>query len=436
MVRVFDSKKNEKKDLSDKKITMYVCGPTVYNDPHIGNIRPLLSFDVLHRLLKVNGYDVHYVHNITDIDDKIIEQALKTGTSESYISEKYTKEYYKLMEAFNVLIPEIHKVSDEIPDIINFVQKLVDNGYAYVSNGDVYFDVKKVKNYGEVSHNKIDELISNVRIESNEDKHDDLDFALWKKTDIGLKWDSPWGLGRPGWHTECVVMINKYLGDTITIHGGGVDLKFPHHENENAQNYGANNKTLADIFQYVGHLTIDGQKMSKSLGNVTLAKDLLQKYDQNELRWFFYQTHYSSPIDFSEKIMDDVVKQFKKIVTGINQFKTRYYLFTKKLPDATIKYDPKFLEILNDDLNFANGVYMIQNYLKILSAQPTKQNLKELEETYQYLMGAFWIFGLILQDLHTNSILEEIDEWNKYQEEKDYKKSDEIRNDLINKGII
>ena len=436
MIKVFDAKSNKKNEILNKDVTMYVCGPTVYNDPHIGNIRPLLTFDVLYRLMKVQGYNVHYVHNITDIDDKIIERAKQTGLSEMQIANKYSEEYFKLMEAFNVYIPEIHKVSDEIKDIILFIEKLIKNKTAYVINGDVYFDVRSIKNYGEISHNKIEELINNVRVENDKDKKDPLDFALWKKTDAGLNWQTPWSKGRPGWHTECVVMINKYLDKKITIHGGGIDLKFPHHENENAQNYGANNCSLADNFQYVGHLTINGQKMSKSLQNVILAKDLLKQYQPEFIKWFFYQKYYGSPIDFSYDIMNDVLNQYNKIINSINIFKTKYYLSNKVLPESKPTYNQIFLDILNDDLNFANAVSFIQNQTKELNTNITNNNKDELLKIYQDLIGSFIILGIHLKDLHTNDILKEIDTWNLEVQKKNFQKADELRQQLIKKKVL
>ena len=436
MIKVFDAKSNKKNEIVNKNVSMYVCGPTVYNDPHIGNIRPLLTFDVLYRLLKVQNYNVHYVHNITDIDDKIIQRAIQTNTDEMQIAKKYTEEYFKLMEAFNVFIPEIHKVSDEINEIIAFIQKLIDNKCAYVVNGDVYFDVKSIKNYGEVSHNNIQDLINNVRIENDNNKKNPLDFALWKQTDLGLNWNSNWSKGRPGWHTECVVMINKYLDKQITIHGGGVDLKFPHHENENAQNYGANNCSLAQNFQYVGHLTINGQKMSKSLKNVVLAKDLLQKYQPEVIKWFFYQKYYGAPIDFSNEIMQEVSNQYNKIINAINIFKTKYYLSTKQLPESKPSYNQTFLDILNDDLNFANAVSYIQNQTKELSVSITKQNKDKLLKIYQDLIGAFIILGIHLKDLHNNDVLKEIDLWHLEVNKKNFKVADELRKELIKKKVL
>lgn len=436
MIKVFDAKSNKKNEILNKNVTMYVCGPTVYNDPHIGNIRPLLTFDVLYRLMKIQGYNVHYVHNITDIDDKIIERAKQTGLSEMQIANKYSEEYFKLMEVFNVYIPEIHKVSDEIKDIISFIEKLVENKAAYVVNGDVYFDVRSVKNYGEISHNNIEELINNVRVENDKDKKDPLDFALWKRTDIGLNWQTTWSKGRPGWHTECVVMINKYLGKKITIHGGGIDLKFPHHENENAQNYGANNCSLADNFQYVGHLTINGQKMSKSLQNVILAKDLLKQYQPEFIKWFFYQKNYASPIDFSYEIMNDVVNQYNKIINSINLFKTKYYLNTRILPESKPTYNQTFLDILNDDLNFANAVSFIQNQIKELNTNITDTNNERLLKIYQDLIGAFIILGIHLKDIHTNDILKEIDAWNFEVQKKNFQKADELRQKLMQKKVL
>lgn len=436
MIKVFDAKSNEKKELNDKNVTMYVCGPTVYNDPHIGNMRPLLTFDVLYRLMQAQGYNVHYVHNLTDIDDKIIQRAKDMHISEMDVAKKYGQEYFKLMEGFNVHIPEIHKVSEEMPDMIKFIQKLVDNQYAYVVDGDVYFDVRKVKNYGELSHNKIDDLITGVRIENEPNKRCPADFALWKKTDEGLNWDSPWSKGRPGWHTECVVMCNKYLGNQITIHGGGIDLKFPHHENENAQNYGVNNCSLAKNFQYCGHLTVNGQKMSKSLGNVVLAKDALAKYSPNELKWFFYQKSYASPIDYSDEIMKDVKNQYDKLVNGINSFKSRYYLLKHYLPNGDPLYEQTFLDALNDDLNFANALTIIQSYLKTLSNVVTEKNADNLDVIYRYLLGALQILGINLQNKHTKDILAKLDEWNKLVSNKDYQAADAMRAQLMNDKIL
>lgn len=437
MIKIFDAKNNIKKELNKKEeITIYVCGPTVYNSPHIGNLRPLLTFDVLYRLLNAQNYNVYYVHNITDIDDKIINKAQELNLSEYDITNKYTKEYFVLMDKLNVLFPEIHKVSDEITDIINFIQKLIDKNYAYINNGDVYFDVRKVKEYGEVSHNNLVNLYSSVRIENEENKNYPLDFVLWKKTDNGLNWKAPWSTGRPGWHTECVVMINKYLNKKITIHGGGVDLKFPHHENENAQNYGVNNLTLADIFQYVGHLTINGQKMSKSLGNVTLAKDILEKYDSNIIRWFFYQKYYASPIDYSENIMNDMTIQFNKIENIINIFKTRYFLEKNRLPKNEIKYDNNFLSILNDDLNLANAISKIVEYSKNLTKKITNTNILELEEQYQYLLGGMYILGINLKEYHTNDVLDLIKNWNDYLKSQNFTEADKIRSILQDKKVL
>ncbi len=437
MNKLLDAKDNLLKTLDKNKVvTMYVCGPTVYNDPHIGNIRPLLTFDVLYRLLKLQGYKIHYVHNITDIDDKIIERANVLNVSEQEITTKYTKEYLAIMEAFNAYIPEIHKVSDEIDDIIDFINKLINNKYAYIVDNDVYFDVKKVKNYGEISHNKLSDLISNVRIENEKNKKDSLDFVLWKSTNQGLRWKAPWSEGRPGWHTECVVMINKYLGEQISIHGGGIDLKFPHHENENAQNYGVNNTCLADIFAYVGHLTINNQKMSKSLGNVVLAKDMLQQYEPEEIRWFFYQKYYGSPIDFSNEIMNDVKSQYHKIINQINIFKTKYYLKTHLLPESIMQFDDKFIAILNDDLNFANAISYIQNQTKELNKYIDNNNFQLLEKIYQFLLGDLWILGIHFKEIHTKQIIDLINEWNHYVELKDFTKSDELRKVLMDKKVM
>ena len=278
-------KLEEFKPMKEGQIKMYVCGPTVYNYAHIGNMLPPLVFDMVYRYFKYLGYNVIYVSNFTDVDDKIINAAIENNCSEKEITEKFIKIYLDNMKDLNCLdISYRPKVTETMPEIIEFIQKMLDNGSAYKSGDDVYFDVSKVPDYGILSKQNLEELDAGSRIEVSENKHNPYDFVLWKKTDKGIKWDAPFGIGRPGWHTECVVMINKLLGSCIDIHAGGVDLKFPHHENERAQSIAVNNSPLANYWMHNGHVMVNGVKMSKSLGNFTLAKDIIDKYNSNIIR--------------------------------------------------------------------------------------------------------------------------------------------------------
>ena len=300
-------KKEELKTIQDGKVSIYVCGPTVYNFFHIGNARPFVVFDTLRRYLKFRGYDVKFVQNFTDVDDKIINKAREEGTTAPQGSEKYIEEYYKDAAALNVVPADVHpKVSESIPEIISFVQTLIDKGYAYERNGDVYFSTRKFDGYGKLSKKDIDELESGARIAINEDKDDPLDFALWKarKEPDEIAWESPWGMGRPGWHIECSAMSKKYLGETIDLHAGGEDLQFPHHENEIAQSEGLSGKTFSRYWMHNGFINIDGEKMSKSAGNFFLVRDILKEYPGEVLRYFLLSAQYRGPINFSRDLME------------------------------------------------------------------------------------------------------------------------------------
>ncbi|MDE6429472.1 MAG: cysteine--tRNA ligase, partial [Malacoplasma sp.] len=293
------SQQNVEVSSANKTVKIYVCGPTVYNHVHIGNLRPIITFDVLNRLLIELGYKVIFIHNITDIDDKIINKALQEQKSELEIAEFYEKKYLDILDNLsiykkNMLFP---KVSTHIKDIENYIQKIMDNNFGYFKNGDVYFDTLKSDKYGTISNKKIDDLLIGQKSQLNFKKNNSQDFVLWKKTNIGLNWDTQFSKGRPGWHTECSCLINKYLGIQTDIHGGGVDLKFPHHENENIQNIAVTGKTLARIWMHVGHLNINNEKMSKSLQNFILAKDILKTESANTIRWFFYQTNFTNPLN-------------------------------------------------------------------------------------------------------------------------------------------
>ena len=318
-VKLYDSKSKKLVTLQPKeegKVNVYFCGPTVYNHAHVGNVRPMIVFDNLRRMLKAIGYDVLFISNYTDVDDKIINAAIKENCSESDITTKYIAAYEALREAINAPLPDVTpRVTKYMPKIIDFINTLVERGYAYAIDGDVYFRVTKVSNYGEISNRNIEDLIVGARIEENEKKENPLDFCLWKGTKVGINWDSPWSKGRPGWHTECVAMINDITSDThVDIHGGGMDLKFPHHENEEAQSYAYCGHALASIWMHNGMLNIDNEKMSKSLGNVILGKDAIEKYGGQILRWVMNSTHYRAPINFTDEIFATATSEVNKIV--------------------------------------------------------------------------------------------------------------------------
>ena len=291
-------KKEEFVPIKANEVKMYVCGPTVYNDVHIGNIRPVVVFDTLRRTFEALGYDVKYVSNYTDVDDKIIKRSKKLNISEKELTDEVIEAYNRVRDMLNAAkLYKTPRVTETMDEIIRFIDELVDKGYAYQKDGDVYFRTSSIKDYGSLSNQNLDDLRVGARIEENEGKESPLDFALWKKTDTGIKWQTRYSLGRPGWHTECVVMINKELGELIDIHGGGKDLKFPHHENERAQSLAINGSPLANYWMHSGMIDIDGVKMSKSLGNFITAKDIMNRVDPMVLRWFLLSAHYRDDIN-------------------------------------------------------------------------------------------------------------------------------------------
>jgi cysteinyl-tRNA synthetase len=300
-------KKEELIPIDENELKIYVCGPTVYNFFHIGNARPFVVFDTLRKYLKYRGKNVKFVQNFTDVDDKIINKAREEGITAGELSEKYIEEYYKDAKSLNVEKATVHpKVTENMDEIIAFVQDLIDKGYAYETNGDVYYSTRKFEDYGKLSKQNIEDLESGSRIEVEDKKQDPLDFALWKaqKVDDELAWQSPWGMGRPGWHIECSVMSTKYLGETIDIHAGGQDLTFPHHENEIAQTEAQTGKPFANYWMHNGYITIDNEKMSKSKGNFFTVRDILKDYDGEVIRYFLLSGHYRNPINFSQELME------------------------------------------------------------------------------------------------------------------------------------
>ena len=298
--------------LQEGKVSMYVCGPTVYNYPHIGNARPIVVFDTLKRTLQALGYEVKMVSNYTDVDDKIINVAKELGVSEKEVTDKFIKAYNDDRLSLHAMMPdEAPRVTETMDAIIAFIDLLVQKGYAYQVGGDVYFRVGEVKEYGALSHQKTEDLVVGARIDENERKENPLDFTLWKQTDEGIQWDSPWSKGRPGWHTECVVMIHDVFEQPlIDIHGGGMDLKFPHHENEIAQARAAYGTPLANYWIHNGMIDINGVKMSKSLGNVRWAKDLIAEHGGNVIRWMMLSAHYRAPLNMSDESLETSHKEY------------------------------------------------------------------------------------------------------------------------------
>ena len=303
-MKIYNSLTNKIEDfkpIKENEVTMYVCGPTVYNYVHIGNMRPVITFDMVYKYFKYLGYKVNYASNFTDINPKIITMAKELGITEREVANKFIEAYLNDLKNYNCSdIDERPTVIDHLDDIFNFITKLIEKDYAYVKDGDVYFRVSKIKDYGILSNQNISELEAGSRVDIDDKKEDPLDFALWRKTDEGEQFDSPWGKGIPGWHTECVVMINSIFGKKIDIHGGGVDLKFPHHENEIAQSMALNENHLANYWMHNGHINVDGEKMSKSLGNFILAKDFLKMHNANLIKIALFKTHYRLPLNFND----------------------------------------------------------------------------------------------------------------------------------------
>ena len=316
----YTREKEEFKPIEENKVKMYICGPTVYNYIHIGNARPVLFFDLVHRYFKYLGYEVEFVSNVTDVDDKIINRAIEEEVTEAEIAEKYLNYFLECNQLLNALpFTSMPKVTENMDEMIQFIHELVERGFAYAVDGDVYFRIDKVREYGQLSGKKIEELEVGARIAEDSKKENPLDFVLWKKTDKGITWDSPWGAGRPGWHTECVVMIGKEFGGKIDIHGGGTDLQFPHHENEIAQSICMNGHSLANYWMHVGRLGLNNEKMSKSLGNVINVKDLIEAIDANAFRLFMLSVHYRQPINYTEENIQLAVKEWQKIKSTFEQ---------------------------------------------------------------------------------------------------------------------
>ena len=445
MIRIYNTKTlqiEEFKPIHEGHVDMYVCGPTVYNYAHIGNARPMVVFDVLKRLLEAEGYTVTYVSNFTDVDDKIINKAIEEGTTEAVIAQRYIDAYQKVRRSLNTELPDITpRVTETMDDIIAFIQELVNDGAAYVStNGDVYFSVDADHRYGEISHQRLNELEAGARIDVNEGKRNPYDFALWKKTTKGIQWDSPWGKGRPGWHTECVVMINKNLGPLIDIHGGGMDLRFPHHENEAAQQECTHHNSLANYWIHNAMININGQKMSKSLGNTLWAQDVVDRLGTNLTRWLMSSVHYRKELNFSDETVETARKELDKVMNPMRSIDVKAALNGVTLSDG---YDEaayrSFLDQLDDDLNTPNAYTVIFEQAKKLNQmlRVREPDWNQAALTRNAIEKMLNILGIVVEKPEVSDEDRALyARWNEARANKDFAAADECRKALAEKGLL
>ncbi|MGL5268155.1 MAG: cysteine--tRNA ligase [Spiroplasma sp.] len=443
MIKIFDSMSKTKKELSTNKIVnLYLCGPTVYNYAHIGNIRPVLVIDVLHRLLIHQKFQINYVHNITNIDDKIVHQAQKEQTTETAISEKYFQTYLADLRVLNILFPtKMPKVTNYMSENIKFIEDLVNKKNAYVADSDVYFQVDKISSYGILSKKKLADLIPNSRIDNKKNKSSVFDFSLWKDTNVGLNWKSPWGSGRPGWHTECAVFIKTlFNGKTINLHGGGIDLIFPHHENERAQFLAATNQELAHIWWHNGNINLANEKISKSLSNVILVKDFCQKYHPFILRYLILNHDHQQPINFIDELIIEATSTIKKYWVILQLWS--YHTFINKIKIQEIRYQESYYQLvikhLSDNINTTNVFAVIANMIKELHQAISKKDFSSANQSiFQTLVFTFEILGFNFQfGNYSEEIKRKIEQWEELKVKKNFKEADILREELQNLGVL
>lgn len=442
-------KKEEFVPVTPGKVTIYVCGPTVYNFIHVGNARPQVIFDVLRRFFEYKGFDVKYLVNFTDIDDKLITKAREEKKTVNEIAEKYIDEFKT--DAKGLLLKEedtIHpRATEHIDDMIKFIEQLISKGYAYESQGDVYFDISKVEDYGRLSKKNIEDLISGSRVEVSEIKNNPLDFVLWKSAKPEEpSWESPWGHGRPGWHIECSAMARKYLGDTMDIHAGGEDLQFPHHENEIAQSESLTSKPFANFWLHNGMINIDDKKMSKSEGNFFTVREIGEKYDLEVLRFFLLSSHYRSPMNFNEENMEQAKNGLNRLYSGkrnieelINSSKNLEKIKDEeKIISDIDALRQEFNNAMEDDLNTADAISSLFEVIRYANTNLTKETSKEtLEYILKNINTLSEVLGLLSkeEEILDSEIQDLIDERNKSRDNKDYERSDDIRDELLKRGI-
>ena len=433
--------------LEPGKVKMYVCGPTVYNYIHIGNARPAIVFDVVRRYFKYRGYDVTFIQNFTDVDDKLIRKAEEMGVSVLDVANQFIEAYEEDIRALGVRTANVHpRVSEHISEITTFISNLIDKGAAYESQGDVYFRTEKFDEYGKLSHQNIEELKAGARIAVNEQKENPLDFALWKSAKPGeIAWDSPWGKGRPGWHIECSAMSMKYLGQTFDIHGGGHDLTFPHHENEIAQTEVLTEEPMARYWMHNGYINFNNEKMSKSIGNVVLVKDLRNMFPPHVIRFFMLTAHYRNPINFSDELLQQAQNSYERISTAIANLQHRLTLASgieEPEQEKAVVYRRKFEEAMDDDFNTADAISVLFEWVR--EANQFLRQEKVSQAGVQMYLDLFSEFCEVLginkeepsEDLLDEEIERMIEERNTARKQRDFAKADEIRESLTKKGII
>ena len=455
-MKVFNTltkKKEEFVPLEEGKVRMYVCGPTVYNYIHIGNARPMIVFDTVRRYFEYKGYDVNYVSNFTDVDDKIIKKAIEEQVSAQEISQRYIAECKKDMAGMNVKPATKHPLAtEEICGMVEMISELIDKGYAYEKNGTVYFSTRKFKDYGKLSHKNLDDLRSGGRsllVSGEDEKEDPLDFVLWKPKKEGEPfWKSPWSDGRPGWHIECSVMSRKYLGEQIDIHAGGEDLIFPHHENEIAQSEAANGKEFARYWMHNAFLNIDNRKMSKSLGNFRTVREISEQYDLQVLRFFMLSAHYRSPLNFSAELMEASKNGLERILNATDNLKhliasvaaEEMSAEEKEAFSKTDAYVEEFEKAMDDDFNTADAIAAIFELVKYANTTATAESSKEyLRGLLDRIVKLGDVLGLILdkkEELLDADIEKLIEERQAARKAKDFARADAIRDELLEKGII
>lgn len=450
-IRIYNTltqKKEVFKPIEEGKVKMYVCGPTVYNYIHIGNARPAIVFDTVRRYLEFRGYEVKYVSNFTDVDDRIIKAANENNEDVFSLADRFIRAYFEDIAALGCLKAAHHpRVTENMDIIIHFIKGLIDKDFAYESDGDVYFRTKKFQEYGKLSHQSIDDLRLGARIEVGEKKQDPLDFALWKAAKPGeVYWESPWGKGRPGWHIECSAMAREYLGDTIDIHAGGQDLTFPHHENEIAQSESLTGKPFANYWMHNGYINIDNEKMSKSLGNFVLVHDIITQHDPNVLRFFMLSVHYRHPINYSEELLNNAKVALERLQTSYQNLKHRLEASTnlveddQKWLDQIANFHNQFIEEMDDDFNTANAISVLFEVSKLANYYLMEKNTSPvvIREFLEIFEQFFNVLGLELtkDQLLDEEIEQLITKRNEARKNRDFHTADQIRDQLKEMNIV
>ncbi|MBB6451436.1 cysteinyl-tRNA synthetase [Geomicrobium halophilum] len=448
MYNTLTKQKETFRPIEEGKVNMYVCGPTVYNYIHIGNARPAVVFDMIRRYLIYRGYDVQYVTNFTDVDDKIINAAQEAGEDVFALAEKFIDKFFEDTSALGVKRADIHpRVTETMDDIIAFIEALIEKGYAYESGGDVYFKTKSFPDYGKLSGQSTDDLQAGARIEVGEQKQDPLDFSLWKRAkEDEVSWDSPWGYGRPGWHIECSAMVKKYLGDTIDIHAGGQDLAFPHHENEVAQSEALTGQQMANYWLHNGYIQIDNEKMSKSLGNFVLVNELIREHDPQVIRFFILQAHYRHPLNFNSELVEASGAGLSRIRNFLENVRHRHRT-SADFADGTewLKkiqtFKGRFIHEMDDDFNSANAITVLFDFVKegnlyLQEPHTSKEVLQEVMNTFEEWGEVLGLSFFAEEELLSEDIEDYIEQRVKAREHKNFQEADRIRDLLKEKGIV